>query len=212
MAKSFGESFWSILVLVLFDSLMGESKNIRFYEVWIFGRVPEPHTQFCDTRTPKQNLENQLNVFRTCCFLYILKLKKPLFVNWGKTGGAKVQPTHLDLGNRVRAIAAPGKYSRDLTRLPPTHVNEDVARHTQSVPILKHIPHDIIVRQHWKPSFYLSACHATAGGGGGLGPMSCRGLLPPKQENHKKTQFRMVLIVLRAFLGRAVPEPLARRA
>ena len=51
MAKSFGESFWSILVLVLFDSLMGESKNIRFYEVWIFGRVPEPHTQFCDTRT-----------------------------------------------------------------------------------------------------------------------------------------------------------------
>ena len=136
--------------------------------------------------TPGQNLENQSNVFRTCCFLYILKLKKSLFVNWGKTGGAKVQPTHLDLGNRVRAIAAPGKYSRDLTRLPPTHVNEDVARHTQSVPILKHVPHDISVRQLWKPSFYLSACHATAGGGGALGPMSCRGLLPPKTRKSQK--------------------------
>ena len=64
-----------------------------------------------------------------------------------KTSGAKAPPTHLDLGNRVGAIAAPGKHSSALPRLPSTHVNEDVARHTQSVPILKHLPHDNIVRQ-----------------------------------------------------------------
>ena len=49
--------------------------------------------------------------------------------------------------------------------------------------------------------------------GGGFGPDDMTRPAPAqKQENLKRTQFRMVLMVLRAFLGRAVHEPLARRA
>ena len=45
--RSSGELSWPILVLQLFDLLMGESKTPHFYDFGTFGRVHEPQNQLC---------------------------------------------------------------------------------------------------------------------------------------------------------------------